>query len=221
MSWFLSKFVKRQTKASRFSHWDMLDVALLTLVVENWEKRKPGYKDGVVLVPVPPDGFFTSTVFLKKGDKLRGGFEPRVEGEEPRKFTCLDTGEPDEECLGTGPNGPAVVMISRGGKPNRGKQPAVAVDIVLYRKDVLDEDNDWKVLESPWMPCVPVMGEDWAIVSVNAHPTADTNVPIEPDTLIANHFHLSGGTNTGMTNDEFVDALRISVLYWKDKTVLG
>jgi len=189
---YMSKFVKRQTKASRFSHWDIPDMDLLCRVAENWCFRKEGYRDGVVLVPVDPKGFFTSTVTLKPGDKLRGGYEPRVPGEEPRKFVCLDSG-------------------------GITKPPAVAVDVVMYRKDVLDEDGDWDPIGDPRVPFIG----DWAVISVNCHPTDESNVPIEPETLIANHFHLDGGTNTGMDNDQFVDALRVSVLYWRNKTVLG
>jgi hypothetical protein len=33
-------------------------------IQNNWENRKPGYRDGVVLVPVGPDGFFSSVVTL-------------------------------------------------------------------------------------------------------------------------------------------------------------
>ncbi len=205
MGWFLSKFVKRQTKASRFSHWEISDEALLRLVVENWEKRKPGYRDGVVLVPVPPEGFFTSTVVLKPGDRLRGGYEPRIEGEEPRKFVCLDTTKGIE--------------VQAWEAVSHPKPPAVAVDIVLYRKDVLDEDGDWNPVGEP-AESGDLEG-DWLVISVNAHPSIETEVPIEPDTLIANHFHLDGGTETHMTDSEFVAALRKSVLYWKDKTVLG
>ncbi|MEI6568554.1 MAG: hypothetical protein WCR20_17875, partial [Verrucomicrobiota bacterium] len=57
---------------------------------------------------------------------------------------------------------------------------------------------------------------DWAVV---AHLTSsmDTPEPMHPDTLIANHFHLSGGTNTGLGAAQFESSLRESVLFWKNK----
>jgi hypothetical protein len=41
-----------------------------------------------------------------------------------------------------------------------------------------------------------------------------------PETLIANHFELSGGTATKMTDSEFVASLKESVMYWKDKVMV-
>lgn len=192
----MSKFVARQVKESRFSHWEFPDLTLLDLVVRNFAQRKPGYRDGVVLVPVPPEGFFTSIVTLKEGDRLRGGYESRFPGEDPRKFVYLES---DVEG-------------------RRGKQPAVAVDIVLYRKDVLDEDGDWD--NQPVSLSSDAIEGEWAVISVNARPCVE-DLPIEPEVLIFNHFHLSGGTRTMMTDAEFVEALRASVMAWKDKAVVG
>ncbi len=52
---------------------------------------------------------------------------------------------------------------------------------------------------------------DWEIVSVNA--SADGS-PIHPTALIANHLGLSGSTDHGLSNDEFVEELRKSVAFW-------
>ena len=177
----ITDFVRRQTADSRHSHWNLFDDTLIDRVRASWDLRTPGYRDGVVLVPVPPEGFFTSIVTLKKGDKLTGGFVARVPGEEPRKVVTLDATVPKAE--------------------------AALVDVVLYRDDVLAEDGDQT-------------GHEWNIVSVNAYPSHE-QAPMHPDTLIANHFHLSGGTKTGMSDAEFVVALGKSVLYWKDKAMAG
>jgi hypothetical protein len=88
------------------------------------------------------------------------------------------------------------------------KTPAVGVDVVLYRKDVLAEGNESTT------DC------DWEIVSINGRITEEEQ-PIHPDTLIANHFELDGGTATGMDSVEFVEALRKSVMYWKNKAMLA
>jgi hypothetical protein len=153
---------------------------LEALVEANWERQTPGYRDGVILVPVEPERFYTSIVQLKSGDKLAGEYKPRHEGEEPRKS-----------------------MGVVGGK----KMPAKSVEIVCYRADVLDEDGD---RETP---------ADWEIVSINASPFEEgVEVPMPVGTLLANHFHLDGGTETNMTPEQLVNALHKSVLFWKDKT---
>jgi hypothetical protein len=180
-----NSFVRRQTKWSSFSHWEVTDEEVLARIQSNWERRKPGYREGVVLVPVDPEGFFSSIVILKDGDKLAGVYEPRVPGEKPRKRTFVPGGQ---------------------------KTPAQSVDIVLYSKAALAEDGD-----------APEF--DWNIISVNAGITQDGNMPMTAGTLMANHFHQKGsndgGTSTGMTNDEFVEALRLSFEFWGDKANVG
>lgn len=177
----ITDFVRRQTPESCHSHWNLWDETLIARVREGWFIGAQGYREGVMLVPVNPEGFFTSIVTLKKGDKLAGAFVPRVPGEEPRKTVVVESAHE--------------------------KQPAVMVDVVLYRDDVLAEGGDQT-------------GHEWNIVSVNAYPT-DEPAPMHPDTLIANHFKLSGGTATNMTPEEFEAALRRAVMYWKDKAMVG
>ena len=80
---------------------------------------------------------------------------------------------------------------------------AKSVFAVLYHKDVLAEDGE--SIES-----------DWGVV---AHLTSSLDVPepIHPDTLIANHFHLSGGTSTQMSSEQFEKILGAAVLFWKNR----
>lgn len=178
-----NNFVRRQTADSSFSHWTISDEVLLNRVKCEFSKAKPGYRDGVILVPVDPDGFFSSVIQLKAGDKLEGEFKARREGEDPRK-----------------------TLYAKGNK-----MPARMVDVVLYSKDVLADNSENST------------SADWEIVSINASPEERWRgeLPIQPDTLIANHFQLSGGTATNMTDSEFVAALKTSVLYWKDKAMVG
>lgn len=179
----VSEFVTRQTRNSRFSHYEGDWDAVLALVKEHFGAAATGYRDGVVLVPVPPEGYRCGVVFLQEGDKFSGTYEARREGEEPRK---------------------EVGVIAREGQV---KLKAKSVNIVLYRHDVLAEDDGRS------------SNAEWEIISVNASPE-EGEMPIHPGTLMANHFQLSGGTKTNMSNDEFVEALRKSVHYWKDKSLL-
>lgn len=78
--------------------------------------------------------------------------------------------------------------------------------VVLYRRDVLNltgersSEADWEVIE---------------------HLTSALNTPepMHPNTMLANHFRLSGGTPTGMTPEQFEAALKESVLFWKNRAI--
>jgi len=109
--------VRRQTPSSRFAHYAGL-WKQLRLLVENrlpqTQKIRPGYRDGVILVEVPPENFFTSIVPIDTVEKFEVKFEARLEGEKPVKTTYA--------------YGP--------------KTPAKHVEIVLYSHEVLEEDGD-------------------------------------------------------------------------------
>jgi hypothetical protein len=179
MTTFAITLASRQTPASRFSHWEIPDSELIDRVSKALPDAKQGYREGVLEVAVDPEGFFSPVVELREGDVLVGAYESRRPGEEPRK------------------------SIRRRAEI-QGKSAAVAVDVILYRHDVLGDDAS--------------SDADWEIISVNARVTMEPE-PIHPDTLIANHFELDGGTPTNMVAIEFITALRRSVLYWKNRTL--
>ena len=135
------------------------------------------------LVPLSGEGFYTGVVKLQPGDALVGAYKARRPGETPRK---------------------SVFAVNDG---SRSKVQASHVDIVLYRADVLAEDNDRST------------DADWEIISINARDT-EAEQPISPGALIANHLQLDGGTATGMSAEEFVEKLRESVEYWGDRALL-
>lgn len=106
--------VRRQVESSPFSYYAGNFADLPKMAEQNWASRQAGYRDGVVLIPVPTNGFFSATVTLKTGAQLYGAFESRREGEAPRKTL---------RAIGA-------------------KIPAKRVDLVLYRQDVLAENGD-------------------------------------------------------------------------------
>jgi len=120
---------KRHTAESPFTHFEIVMgwSILPDMVRKNWDKRRPGYRDGVVLVPVDPEGFFCGVVQLKEGDKFVGSFTSRDDGEEPRK---------------------SIYVCSEG----RTKSPCKCVDIVLYAREILEERDeprtgaDWDII---------------------------------------------------------------------------
>ena len=77
MQTVFNPFVRRQTPESRFSHTTLSEDEVLALIAANCFKAKPGYRPGVVLVPVPAQGFFSATVKLEPGMALRATYEAR------------------------------------------------------------------------------------------------------------------------------------------------
>lgn len=199
MKFIFNSFVRRQVANSRFGHTTLSDAEVLTLVRDNFHKARKGYRPGVCLVPVPPEGWFTGTVPLKVGMSLKATYEPRKEGEKPRMHIGL------APPVKTWPDG-HISYDYEGAKA-----PAVAVDVVLYSSLVLAEDGD-NELEAE--------EGNWEILSLNPRLSVEDE-PIPPGTLMANHFHEDGGTATGMTDAEFVAALRVSRAYWNGKVSLG
>lgn len=138
MTVFANPFVLRQTADSSFSHsegsWD----DLCRLAEANLTNAKPGYREGVLEVPIPADGIFTGLVTLKEGDKLTGQFAARREGETPR------------------------IEIRASGQD---KLPAATATIILYSSAVLaeGEDNSQEPVEGNWeivsLNASPVEGE--------------------------------------------------------------
>jgi hypothetical protein len=133
----LNSFVKRQTPESEFPHFEGTWEELLELIY-TWFKKgpvRPGYRDGVYLVSLPPEKFRTGVVTLEEGDILVGSFKPRQEGETPRK----------------------TLRVKR---PNNEKQMATSVDAVLYSRATLRETNEdetgaeWEVISINGHPTI-------------------------------------------------------------------
>ena len=91
------------------------------------------------------------------------------------------------------------------------KMQAKSAYVVLFPSTLLAETGD-NELE-------PVEG-NWEIISLNASPTKK-DTPIDPDTLMHNHFGSDGGTATGLSDAAFVKALRESFQFWRDKAMLA
>jgi len=177
----ISKFVKRQTKESQFTHfngtWYELEELLNNLYkVDDFIDVKPGYREGVKLVSVNPHQFFTYTDF------------PMFEG---MKIDCSWAKVPGRE------HEPAKLQV-------RILEPKIKcnyVDIVLYKREVLEEDGD------------DVTGADWDVVSINGR-LKKTPKPMSAITIIRNWLHLKGGTEMkGATPESVLNMLCETILY--------
>lgn len=177
----VSEFVKRQHDNSVFTHykerwWELADITAKEFNRGNYTK---GYRDGVYLVQMPKheaQKFLTYDAYpMFEGMKLSAEWA-KVLGREHE---------------------PAKLQV-RILEP---KIPCNYVDIVIYRKDVLEEDGD------------NVTGADYDIVSINGRLAKDPP-PIDPMTLVRNYLHLKGGTEMkGTTPEQMLTMLCDSILY--------
>lgn len=179
-------FVKRQTKESGYSHfegtWEELESLVSEKLTEGeWLAKvfkakledyiviERGYRDGVVLVRLPSDKFRSAIVELNESSKLTANFAPRREGEA------------------------SFIRVSAKAK----KQPAQYASVVLYRHDVLAENNERET------------DAEWEIVAIKAR-TSDEEEPMDPMTMARNFLHLEGGTQGDFTAEQFAK----SIVYW-------
>ena len=112
----LSDFVKRQTEESRFSYYKGTWSELQELVEENYKNGnvEKGYRDGVVLVTVPNEGFYTSICKLDENSIIETTVIKRQTFEEPYASSVVVNGS---------------------------KQESKLTKVVLYSHEVLEEDN--------------------------------------------------------------------------------
>jgi hypothetical protein len=168
-----SEFVKRQTSDSQFSHFSGSWEQLEKMVELNRTKGVQGYRDGVFLVPLPAEGFFTGIVEIKPDTKLIATFEARRDGED------------------------AFINVTAKGN----KLPAKHVDIVIYSRAVLQENNE------------ATTDADYEIVSINARST-NKPTPMDPVTMMRNFFELKGGTKGEFSAQDFAESIR----FWSQHT---
>ena len=140
-----------------------------------------GYRDGVVLITLNPADFSnlkSRVVTVDEDTKFVTVCKSRVPGEKPRKKTMALAQE---------------------------LSPANYIKAVLYRSDVLEEDNDRS------------SDSEWELVTLLVQ--VDEFEPMATATLMANHFKADGGTATNMSPADFEQALRISYNYWKNRSL--
>lgn len=171
------EFVKRQTPESGFSHFDGSWERLEDMTIKYMSYKhpiRPGYKDGVILVDfdaLDSTDFYSALVELNEETKLNVSYAPRRVEEAP------------------------FIRISAKGN----KQVARYASVVLYRFDVLAENNERET------------DADWEIVAIKAR-TSIEEEPMDPYTMARNFLHLKGGTKGDFTAEQFAQ----SIVYWNN-----
>lgn len=171
-------FVKRQTKESGSSYfdgtWEELESMLEDIISNDLDCIHPGYRDGVVLVDLPADFFYSAIVELNDKSKLTANYSARREGEE--------------------------AYIKIGAKAQ--KQPAKYASVVLYRWDILAENNERET------------DAEWEIVCIKARVSEEVD-PMHYYTMARNFLHLKGGTQGDFTAEQFAK----SIVYWSQHAI--
>jgi hypothetical protein len=167
------EFVKRQTKDSGYSYfdgsWELLEQMAERSLKFDRECIMPGYRNGVIIVNVLPFNFYSAIVNLTEATKINASYSPRREGEGSYIRVCA----------------------------SMEKQEAKYASLVLYRKDVLDENDERQT------------GAEWEIVAIKASVDQEEE-PMNPMTMARNFLHLKGGTQGTFTAEQFAK----SIVYW-------
>ena len=78
--------------------------------------------------------------------------------------------------------------------------PAGKVELILYRHDVLMENDEQST------------DADWELISINAVPEGVDHLPMKPVTMMRNQLKLSGGTSAHYTSKEWAQAIK----FWQE-----
>ena len=174
----VNSFVKRQTKESgktyskKMTFEEIAEHASMQIKKGNYKK---GYRDGVILVPVQKkiiNNFICPIIKIDKNTKLVAEYTKRREDEEPYiKISAL--------------NGKTVKTGN--------------VDLILYRKDVLEETKENET------------DKEWELISFHAIPDKMNDLPMGPVTMMRNQLQLKGGTKGHYHSQDWAE----SINFWQ------
>ncbi len=171
----VSDFVRRQIKGSGKSYSEELSFDEIAVHAEEQYLKgnyRNGYRDGVVLVQVESeltDKFYCPFVKLTEDTQLSAQLVRRRDEEEPYIQIRAQKGEPF---------------------------PASKVELVLYRHDVLVENDE------------QTTSAEWELISINAVPVGVDDLPMGPVTMMRNQLELPGGTKAQYSSEEWAKSVR-------------
>ena len=174
----VNNFVRRQTQDSGKTYSNSLSFDFFAKHAEQKMNRNDfinGYRDGVRIINLDQDyvkKVFCPYVKITSDIKLKAKQVIRKIGEEPYIQVRALNGTP---------------LI------------AGSVQLILYRHDVLAENNE------------NTTNAEWELISINAIPEGVDKMPIGPITMMRNQLNLDGGTQASYTSEEWAD----SVQFWQ------
>ena len=179
----VNKFVRRQTKESGKSFSSQLsfeDIALHAEVQMSAGHFKEGYREGVRIVTAVENitkQFTCPYVKIDTATELSAKYIQRRSDEKFYIQVRAKTG----------------TLL-----------PAGKVELILYRHDVLAENDEQST------------AAEWELISFHALPEGINEMPMGPVTMMRNQLGLSGGTKAKFSTDEWAH----SVEFWQHYAVL-
>ena len=179
----VNDFVLRQVKGSGKTYSDHLSFDEIAIDAERQMAKgiiKKGYRDGVILIPVDNNllcHFICPIVKINKNTKFETIPKKRRDNEEIYLSTKALNGDP--------------IQIG-------------AVDLILYRHDVLKETQENET------------DKEWELIAFHAIPKGITELPMGPITMMRNQLCLRGGTKGKYSSEEWAN----SVHFWQKYALL-
>tara|TARA_B100000700_G_C14934618_1_gene803632 strand:- start:249 stop:830 length:582 start_codon:yes stop_codon:yes gene_type:complete len=181
----VNKFVLRQVDGSGKTFSNKLTFQQIAEYAENQlnsnpNSIQPGYRDGVLLIrcEAKMNAYFSS---------------PMVKIDEDTKLEAIVTKRRDEEE-------PYIQIRAVEGK----LLPTERVDLILYRQDVLVENNEQST------------DADWELIGFQAVPKGMKDLPMGPVTMMRNQLELPGGTAANYSSEQWAE----SVNFWQQYAFL-
>ena len=174
----VNNFVRRQVEGSGKTYSSYLSFEEIAKYAEKKLEKEQfyvGYRDGVIIIKVDKKlnkNFVCPFVKINKNTVFESSLVQRQPGEEKYIQTVALNGVP----LKTG-----------------------NVELILYRKDVLVENNESST------------NKDWELISINAIPLGVEKLPIGPTTMMRNQLDIKGGTKAEYSSAEWAE----SVQFWQ------
>ena len=178
----LNSFVKRQVKGSGKTYSSISFEQIISHAEVQLKNGcfKKGYRDGVILVSVSKEFlkyFISPLVKIDSNTKFETKPKKRRENEEIYLSTKALNGEP----------------LKIGG-----------VDLILYRKDILQETNENET------------DNEWELIAFQGIPEDLDELPMGPITMMRNQLCLPGGTKANYPSQEWAK----SVNFWQKYALL-
>jgi len=175
----ISDFIRNQMKKngkSELVNITIEEVAEYAKKHLNKRNFKAGYRDGVVIIESKERSFY-------KNFKC-----PITKIDNDTKLTCKITKRRTKEDK-------YIQIRALNGKPLK----TIGVELILYRKDVLEETNENST------------NTDWELIAFHAIPDGIDKLPMKPATMMRNQLQLEGGTKAHYSSEEWAE----SVCFWQ------
>ncbi|MBL7013783.1 MAG: DUF3228 family protein [Candidatus Marinimicrobia bacterium] len=179
----VNQFVKRQVKGSGKTYSEKFTFNEIASHAENQMELgffEDGYRDGVRIVSCDKSivkHFQCPYTKINSDTALKAQWVSRQEGEEPYIQIRALNGE---------------------------SLPAGKVEFILYRHDVLAENNEQST------------DAEWELISIQAIPTGIEHFPMGPVTMMRNQLDLMGGTKAHYSSEQWAESVR----FWQQYVAL-